>query len=60
MYNRFDKNNNTKHGFDHSSIFSPNTNAVPIWVILNMTEEEYLSFIFNYNFDFVFIFISQF
>ena len=41
MYNRFDKNNNTKHGFDHSSLFSPNTNAVPIWVILNMTEEEY-------------------
>ena len=41
MYNRFDKNNNTKHGFNHSSIFSPNINAVPIWVILNITEEEY-------------------
>ena len=41
MYNRFNQNNHTKHGFDHSSIFSPNTNAVPIWVILNLTEEEY-------------------
>ena len=41
MYNRFDKNNNTKQGFDHSLIFSPNNNAVPIQVILNMTEEEY-------------------
>ena len=41
MYNRFDKNNNTKPEFDHSLIFSPNNNAVPIWVILNMTEEEY-------------------
>ena len=41
MYNRFYQNNHTKHGFDRSSIFSQNTNAVPIWVILNMTEEEY-------------------
>ena len=41
MYNRFDKNNNTKNGFDHSLIFSPNNNADPIWIILIMTEEEY-------------------
>ena len=41
MYNRFDKNNNTKNGFDQSLIFSQNNNAVPIWIIFNMTEEEY-------------------
>ena len=40
LYNRFDKSNNTKNGFDHSLIFSPNNNAVPICIILNMTEEE--------------------
>ena len=41
MYNRFDKDNNTKNGFDHSLIFSSNNNTIPIWIILNMTEEEY-------------------
>ena len=39
MYNRFSSNPNSKHGFDHSIISSPQaSNAVPIWEILKMTE----------------------
>ena len=41
MYNRFDKNNNTKNGIGHCSIFSTNGSGVPIRIILNMTEGEY-------------------
>ena len=42
MYNRFSSNPNSKHGFDHSIISSPQaSNAVPIWEILKMTEKEY-------------------
>ena len=42
MYNRFSSNPNSKHGFDHSIISSPqNSNAVPIWEILKISEQEY-------------------
>ena len=42
MYNRFSSNPNSKHGFDHSVISSvQSSNAVPIWEILKISEQEY-------------------
>ena len=42
MYNRFSSNPNSKHGFDHSVISSNlSSNAVPIWEILKISEQEY-------------------
>ena len=42
MYNRFSSNPNSKHGFNHSVISSvQSSNAVPIWEILKISEQEY-------------------
>ena len=43
MYNRFSPNPTSKHGVDHSMVSSIQnlSNAVPIWEILKMAEEEY-------------------